>query len=88
MLRRYGHLVWIALLIAGWFAVVGILRQDAFAASTLSEVGAAQIAGPIQLDMVVLPTVAQAGDTVELTLTLFNPGRATQMPEIELQHSV
>ncbi len=85
MLRRYTHFAWIALLITGWFAALGIHQRDTFAASTLSEVGAAQIAGAVQLDVAVSPTVAQPGDTVQLTLTLSNPGHATQMPEIELQ---
>ncbi|MCP5094750.1 MAG: PKD domain-containing protein [Chloroflexi bacterium] len=84
-MRRIVSVFLLSIFIIGLLLVVGSHQQPSVAAFTTSGVGAAQISGSIQLDLSLSATVVQPGDTIDLMLTLSNPGQMTQMPEIILQ---
>lgn len=65
-------------------AVVGS-QQFAAAGTEVSDIGLAQISGPVQLDVSLSPTAVQPGDTIELTVAVSNLGQITQLPEITFQ---
>ncbi|KAA3665346.1 MAG: PKD domain-containing protein [Chloroflexi bacterium] len=59
--------------------------KRAVAATEVSDMGLAQISGPIQLDVILSPTAVQPGELIQLTVSVANLGQATQLPEITFQ---
>ncbi len=60
-------------------------RHQVIAATEVSDMGLAQISGPVQLDVSLSPTAVQPGEMIQLTVTVANLGQVAQFPEITFQ---
>ena len=76
--------IWVGMVFVVAFSLLAFVssRQRVIAATEISDIGMAQISGPVQLDVTLSPAAVQPGETIQMHVTVVNLGQITQLPSI------